>query len=221
MHDALWHLNHQKPPILEHYRLGTELNKMVTDLTGIIADQVLNRADVAAIIAASNMRNRVLDTAAGLVYGTNDDTLKITNTFHYTIAGGIYQKAATDNIAMAGGAALKCSADKFAAYLVTVNATGAIALVKAADALSAAAALAAVADISISDDLAPVGVIHIQNNGVDFYPGSAGATLGTWDDDTTADTYVDFVGVAMDSIGSIPVTLTDVVAYSQTFTTIS
>ncbi len=219
MHDALWHLNHQKPPILEHYRLGTELNKMVTDITGVLADQVLNRADVAAIIAASNMRNRVLDTAAGLIYGTNDETLKITNTFHYTIAGAIYLKGATDNIAMAGGAALKCSASKFAAYLVTVNATGAIALVKAADALSAAAALAAVADISISDDLAPVGVIHIQNDASDFYPGSAGA--GTWDDDTTADTYVDFVGVAMDSIGAIPVTLTDIVAYSQTFNTIS
>ena len=145
MHDALWHLDHQKPPVLEDYRLGTELNKLVTDLTGILADQVLNRADIAAVIAASNLRNRVLDVAAGLVYGTNDDTLKITNAFHYTIAGAIYLKAATDNIAMAGGAALKCVASKFAAYLVTINATGAVALVKGADATSAALALAALA----------------------------------------------------------------------------
>ena len=220
-HDHLWRLNHLAPPVLEDYRFGTELNKAVTDITGILADQVLNRTDVAAVIAASNIRNRVLDTAAGLVFGTNDDTLKIANAFHYTIAGGIYLKAATDNIAMAGGAALKCVASKFAAYIVTVNATGAIALVKAADADSAALALAAVATAAISDDLAVVGVIHIQNNGTDFYPGSAGADLGTWDDDTTADTYVDFVGVAAESIGAIPVTLTDIVAYSQTFNTIS
>ncbi|KKK71250.1 hypothetical protein LCGC14_2915810 [marine sediment metagenome] len=221
MHDALWQLDHQKPPVLEDYRLGTELNKLVTDMTGILADQVLNRTDVAAIIAASNNRNRVLDTAAGLAVGTADDKLKITNAFHYTIAGGIYLKAATDDIAMAGGALLKCVASQYAAYVVTINATGAIALVKAADAASQALALAAVEDVAIGDDLAVVGVIHIQNNGTDFYPGSAGAGLGSWDDDTTADTYVDFVGVAAESIGAIPVTLTDIVAYTQTFTTIS
>ena len=85
MHDALWQLDHQKPPVLEDYRLGTELNKLVTDMAGILADQVLNRTDVAAVIAASNIRNRVLDTAAGLVFGTADNTLKITNAFHYTL----------------------------------------------------------------------------------------------------------------------------------------
>lgn len=221
MHDALWHLDHQKPPVLEDYRLGTELNKMVTDLTGILADQVLNRADVASIIAASNMRNGVLDTAAGLTFGGDDDTLKITNAFHYSIGGAIYLKAATDNIAMAGGALLKCVADAFAAYIVTINATGAVALVKAADATSAALALAAVAAASISDDLAIVGIIHIENNGTDFYPGSAGAGLGTWNDDTDADTYIDFVGVAADSIGAVPVTRTDIAAYAQTFATIT
>ena len=221
MHDALWQLDHQKPPVLEDYRLGTELNKLVTDMTGILADQVLNRTDVAAVIAASNIRNRVLDVAAGLVFGTNDDTLKITNAFHYTIGGGIYLKAATDNIAMAGGALLKCVASQYAAYVVTINATGAIALVKAADAASQALALVAVEDVAIGDDLAVVGVIHIQNNGTDFYPGSAGLGLGTWNDDTTADTYVDFVGVAAESIGAMPVTLTDINAYTQTFTEIT
>lgn len=220
-HDHLWRLNHLAPPVLEDYRLGTELNKAVTDITGILADQVLNRTDVAAVIAASNMRNCVLDTAAGLAVGLGDNTLKITNAFHYSIAGAIYLKAATDNIAMAGGALLKCVASKFAAYLVTANATGAIALVKAADATSAALALAAVADISISDDLAPVGVIHIENNGTDFYPGSAGAGLGSWDDDTDADTYVDFVGVKTAYIGAAEVTRTDTAAYSQTFNSIT
>ena len=221
MHDALWQLDHQKPPVLEDYRLGTELNKLVTDMTGILADQVLNRTDVAAVIAASNMRNRVLDTAAGLAISTTDLKLRITNAFHYTIAGGIYLKAATAAITVTVAAALECAVSKYAAYLVTINATGAVALVKAADADSAALALAALNAISISDDLAPVGVIHIQNNATLFNPGSATEGFGDFADDTTADTYVDFVGVAMESIGVIPVTLTDIVAYSQTFNTIS
>ena len=219
-HDALYHLNNDMP-VMDDYKLGTELNKLVTDLTGILADQVENRVDVAAVIAASNNRNRVLDTAAGLIFGTADDTLKIANAFHYTIAGGVYLKAATDDIAMAGGVLLKCVASQYAAYVVTINATGAIALVKAADAASQALALAAVEDVAIGDDLAVVGVIHIQNNGTDFYPGSAGAGLGSWDDDTTADTYVDFVGVPADAIGAVPVTRTDTAAYSQTFAAIT
>ena len=220
-HDHLWQLDHQKPPVLEDYRLGTELNKAVTDITGILADQVLNRADAASVIAASNMRNRVLDTAAGLAISTTDLKIRITNAFHYTIAGGIYLKAATAAITVTVAAALECAVSKYAAYLVTINATGAVALIKAADADSAALALAALNAIAIADDLAPVGVIHIQNNATLFNPGSATEGFGDFADDTTADTYVDFVGVAMESIGVIPVTLTDIVAYSQTFTTIS
>lgn len=220
MHDALWHLDHQKPPVLEDYRLGTELNKFVTDLTGILADQVLNRADVAAVIAASNMRNKVLDTAAGLVIGSNDLTIKIANAFHYSIAGAVYLKGATDNIALPGSG-YTCALSKYAAYLITINATGAIGLVKGADATSAALAMAALASAAIADDLAPVGIIHIQNDGTEFIPGATAAGKGDFDDDTTASTYVDFVGVGMECVGAVPVTRTDIVAYSQTFTEIT
>ena len=219
-HDALYHLD-KFNPVVDDYNLGTELNKFVTDITGILADQVENRADVAAIIAASNMRNCVLDTAAGLAISTTDLKLRITNAFHYTIAGGVYLKAAAAAITVTADPALVCAASKFAAYLVTINATGAVALVKAADATSAALALAAVNAISISDDLAPVGIIHIQNNATEFNPGSAGAGKGDFEEDTTADTYVDFVGVPTDAIGAVTVTRTDTAAYSQTFSAIT
>ncbi len=216
-HDALWHLNNDLP-VFEDYGLGTELNKAVTDLTGILADQVLNRADVANLVTN---RNAVLDTAAGLVIGTNDLTIKIANAFHYTVNGGMYLKGATDNIALSGASGLACAVSKFAAYVITVNATGAIALVKAADATSAALALAAVNAVTIPDDVAPVGVIHVQNSaGSIFTPGGTGAGLGDFADDTTADTYVDFVGVSAKDLGAA-VTQTDSAAYTQTFTTIS
>jgi len=216
-HDALWHLNNDMP-IFEDYGLGTELNLAVDDITNILADQVLNRADMANLVTN---RNAVLDTAAGLVIGTGDLTIKIANAFHYTINGGMYLKGATDNIALSGTAGLACAVSKFAAYVITVNATGAIALVKAADAVSAALALAAVAAVTIPDDVAPVGVIHIENSGSNiFTPGATGANLGDFADDTTADTYVDFVGVSAKDLGAA-VTQTDADAYTQVFTTIS
>ena len=216
-HDALWHLNNDMP-IFEDYGLGTELNLAVDDITNILADQVLNRADMANLVTN---RNAVLDTAAGLVIGAGDLTIKIANAFHYTINGGMYLKGATDNIALSGTAGLACAVSKFAAYVITVNATGAIALVKAADAVSAALALAAVAAVTIPDDVAPVGVIHIENSGGNiFTPGAVGANLGDFADDTTADTYVDFVGVSAKDLGAA-VTQTDGAAYTQTFTTIS
>lgn len=216
-HDALWHLNNDLP-VFEDYGLGTELNKTVTDLTGILADQVLNRADVAGLVTN---RNAVLDTAAGLAIGAGDLTIKVTNAFHYSISGGMYLKGATDNIALSGAAGLACAVSKFASYVITVNATGAIALVKGADATSAALALAAVAAVTIASTVAPVGVIHVQNSaGSIFTPGATGAGLGDFADDTTADTYVDFVGVTTADLG-VAVTQTDDTAYTQTFTTIS
>lgn len=205
-------------PVFEDYGLGTELNKAVTDLTGILADQVLNRADVANLV---NNRNCVLDTAAGLAIGAGDLTIKVTNAFHYSIGGAMYLKGATDNIALSGSAALACAISKYAAYLVTVNATGAIALQKGADAVSAALALAALGSVAVADDVAPVGVIHVQNSGgAIFTPGATGAGLGDFADDTTADTYVDFVGVRANDLGAAA-TQTDNAAYSQTFAAIT
>ena len=203
---------------MDDYKLGTELNKAVTDITGILADQVLNRADVAGLVANRNM---VIDTAAGLIIGTNDLTIKIANAFHYTIAGGVYLKGATDNIALSGATGLACAVSKFAAYLITVNATGAVALVKGVDADSAALALSGLSTAVIPAAVAPVGVIHVQNSaGSIFTPGATGAGLGDFEEDTTADTYVDFVGVSSKDLGAA-VTQTDGAAYTQTFTTIS
>lgn len=216
-HDSLWHLDNFNP-VVDDYKLGTELNKAVTDITNILADQVLNRADVAGLVANRNM---VIDTAAGLAIGAGDLTIKVTNAFHYVIDGGVYLKGATDNIALSGDSGLACGLSKFAAYVITVNATGAIALVKGADAVSAAAALAAVNAVTIPVTVAPVGIIHVQNSGANiFTPGAVGANLGDFADDTTADTYVDFVGVSAKDLG-VAVTQTDGAAYTQTFTTIS
>ena len=217
-HDALWHLNNDLP-VFEDYGLGTELNLAVDDITNILADQVLNRADVANLVTN---RNVVLDVAAGLIVGTADLTIKIANAFHYTINGGVYLKAITDSIALSGDASLSCANSKFAAYVITVNATGAIALVKAADAVSAALALAAIATATIPADVAPVGVIHVQNSGGGkaFIPVSATDLYGDFEDDTTAATYVDFIGVAAKDLGAA-VTQTDGAAYTQTFTAIS
>ncbi len=188
-HDALYHLNHDMP-VMEDYRLGTELNKGIAD------------------IATVNTRlhpNAVLDVAAGLIIGTNDLTIKVANAFHYTIDGGVYLKGATDNIALSGASALACAVSKFAAYLITVNATGAIALIKGADATSAALALAAVGAVTVPNTVAPVGIIHVQNSGgAIFTPGATAAGLGDFADDTTADTYIDFVGVAHNAIGVEP-----------------
>ena len=190
-YDALYHLN-KFNPVVDDYKLGDELNKIFADLT---------------TINEKKQSNMVLDVAAGLVYATDDDETKITNAFHYTIAGGVYLRAAEDNIVLAnaGASALACAASRFAAYVVTVNATGAIALVKAADATSAKLALAAVANVEIADTVAPVGIIHIENTaGAIFTPGKTGAGLGTWDEDTAVDTYIDFVGVAHNGLGVAP-----------------
>ncbi len=215
-HDALWHLNNDMP-IFEDYGLGTELNLAVDDITNILADQVLNRADMANLVTN---RNVVLDVAAGLAVSGTDLKLQIANAFHYTINGGVYLKAITAAITVTVAAALECAASKYAAYLVTINATGAVALIKAADADSTASALAAVAAVTIPADVAPVGVIHIQNNATLFNPGSATDTYGDFADDTTADTYVDFIGVAAKDLGAAA-TQTDADAYTQVFTTIS
>ncbi|KKL88040.1 hypothetical protein LCGC14_1928730 [marine sediment metagenome] len=188
-HDALWHLDNFNP-VVDDYKLGTELNKAQADLT------TLN---------ARLHGNAVLDVAAGLVIGTNDLTIKIANAFHYTIAGGMYLKGATDNIALSGATGLACAVSKFAAYVITVNATGAIALIKAADATSAALALAAVNAVTLPNTIAPVGIIHVQNSGgAIFTPGATGAGLGDFADDTTADTYIDFVGVSHEALGVVP-----------------
>ena len=207
------------------YVFGTELNKFVTDITGILADQVLNRADVAAIMTKNNLSgNMVIDVAAGLAVATNANQIQITNAFTYTIGGAVYSRAAEDNIVLAnaGASALECAISAFASYLVTVNATGAIALVKSADATSAALALAAMSSAVIPASVAAVGVVHVQNNGTAFTPGSTGAGLGTFDDDTTADTWIDFVGVDIKAFGAQGgLSQTDSAAYTQTFTTIT
>ena len=206
-------------PVMHNYGLGTELNKAVTDITGMLADQVLNRADVAAILARDH--NMVMDTAAGLAIGAGDLTIKITNAFHYTVNGCMYLKGATDNIALSGASALACATSKFAAYLITVNATGAVALVKGADATSAALAMAALGAATITRSVAPVGVIHVQNSASEiFTPGATAAGLGDFADDTTADTYVDFVGVDIWALGA-NVAQTDNAAYTQTFAAIT
>ena len=179
-HDNLWHLNYDMP-VMEDYRLGTELNKVY--------------ADLAALVARSKSNNNKVLGNPGFVEGTNTETVKITTAFVYVIGGVVYKRAAEDNIALgnAGSAALACAVSKYAAYLAEINASGTISLQKAADADSEALALAALSDLTPASDKAVLGIAHVQNSGGSiFTPGNAGAGLGDFTDDNTAAAFLDF-----------------------------
>jgi hypothetical protein len=190
----LYNLNHMNPAAHD-YGLGTELNKIQADL----ADRI------------TGSRNFVCN-AAGLAVSGTDLKYQAANAFYYFINGVLYYTAAQTAIAVSPSTGLTCGASKYAAYLVEIDASAAVTLQKAADATSQAAALAALADVTPDPDKAPVGVIHIQNDSTAFTPGATAAGHGDFADDTTADTYLNFVGVsAADLSGS----------YTQTFAAIT
>jgi hypothetical protein len=66
--------------------------------------------------------------AAGLIEGTNANTIKITNDIDYAIDGVLYKKAAADNIAMT--AAAQQAISTYCMYLVTLDAAGTLTITK-------------------------------------------------------------------------------------------
>lgn len=66
--------------------------------------------------------------SAGLAEGTNANTIQIARAISYAIAGRLYYKAVTDNIAMNALAAQAALTDCM--YLVLINAAGAVSIVK-------------------------------------------------------------------------------------------
>jgi hypothetical protein len=78
-----------------------------------------------------DFHNNMALGCAGLVEGTNANTIKIANPVHYRIDGQVYYKAITDNIAMTACAAQANGTVCY--YLVTINASGTVKLTKGAD----------------------------------------------------------------------------------------
>ena len=70
--------------------------------------------------------------AAGLVEGTNANTIKTANAIDFCIHGIIYSKAATDNIAMT--AAVVQNISTHCMYLISIDKAGAVTVTKGAEA---------------------------------------------------------------------------------------
>ncbi len=198
-HDALWHLDHDMP-VMEDYRLGTELNKA--------------QVDIAVMVTRSKGNNNKAFGNPGFVEGTNTETVKITTAFLYAIAGVTYARAAEDNIILgnAGSAALACATSKYAAYMAEINASGTISLQNGADAASEALGLAALSALTPASDKAVLGIAYVQNSaGTVFTPGATAAGEGDFNDDTTAATFADMAAAPDVFLGN----------YTQTFAAIT
>lgn len=163
--DDLYHMNQLSKGASHGYQLGTELNK---------------------IIAAG--RTKVLSECT-FAEGTNDATVKTTKAMAYMIDGVIYSKAATDNVAT--GSATAQATGTYAAYVGSINSTGTVAFQKAADGSTEAAALAGIADLTITATSAPFGILVVYDSADTW-------TLGTDDltTDATSFTIYDIVGVS-------------------------
>lgn len=128
----------------------------------------------------TRMLNRCFG-AAGLAEGTNANTIQVAAAVDYCINGVNYLKAITDNIAM--NALAEQAVSTFCKYLVTIDAAGAVLLVKGNEAATAALALVP----AIGDAYVPLGYVQVATNG------STTFTSGTTDLGAAGitDTYVD------------------------------
>jgi hypothetical protein len=125
----------------------------------------------------------------GLSEGTNSATIKV-GAFTFSIAGTLYTKAATDNIAMT--ACAQQAASKYCFYLVSIGTTGTITVTKGTDANTSDAATVP----ALPASSAPVGTILVQTDaGHTFTAGTtdlsgAGitATIQDWN-------IIEFIGV--------------------------
>lgn len=134
------------------------------------------------------LRAQVLNCNLGyplLAEGTNAGTLKTTNATTFRIAGVNYTKAATDNITMT--AATQQAVSTYCLYLVSINASGTVAITKGTEVATDTAVLPALPASS-----APLGYIKIVTDG------STTFTSGTTDLGAAGitETFVD-LGVAL------------------------
>lgn len=97
-----------------NYSLGDELTAVYTDLS--------------ALSTRSNLaKNTICLSKPTFAEGTNAATIKC-NAFVYKIAGSVYEKATTDNIAMSSAAAQ--ASGTVCLYGISINATGTVAVTK-------------------------------------------------------------------------------------------
>lgn len=167
----------------DNANLRTIVNQHATFLNELKADFNLLRA-------------QVLNSAgedADVTEGTNANTIKTTDACSYTIAGVIYEKAATDNIAMD---AVSAQADlTYRLYLVSINAAGTVAITGGTAVATDTAVLPA-----LPADSAPLAYFKIATSGATFTSGTtdlsaAGITdtffdLGVVDSGASASTVI-------------------------------
>ena len=161
--------------------LGTWLNKIVTDLGTILAR--LNKAGSVAL------------STCGLAIGSDTTKIKTASICKYLVDGILYTKAATDDIDPTACSAQ--AASKYAMYLVSINATGTVKVLKGADAANEAAAKLP----TPAAGEAPIGAILVataaSGSGVPFTMGTSNLA-GTG----VTDTYYSLVGVSEGDIQS-------------------
>lgn len=144
-------------------------------------------ATLAALFQALFLRgqNRAFSGGTLAAKATGDPDLKTTTTINYSINGilKIKSAAATIDLSAVASAALNTvqAAGKYAAYLITLDASGNFDALKGADATTAALALAALPEIP-SALVVPVGILIVTNTTNAF-------TLGTTNSDATGVTF--------------------------------
>jgi hypothetical protein len=124
-----------------------------------------------------------------LAEGTNANTIKTATAVDFCVNGVIYNKAATDNIAVDAGEEQAVST--FCKYLVSIIADGTVAVTKGNDAATAALALVP----ALPADSAPLGYFQIATDAATTF--TAGSTdLGAAG---ITETFVDLSSVATES----------------------
>ncbi len=137
---------------------------------------------------------------AGLAEGTNANTIKITNAFHFEIGGNLFYKAVTDNIAMTACAQQAVGTTCY--YTVSIGSTGAVAVKKGTatklaepgDNRNIIGVIKVVTDAthtftSGTTDLSAAGVTATYAN-LGFYPVGGSIAEVSMDDDDTFDDLV-------------------------------
>ena len=120
---------------------------------------------------------------AGLAEGTNAGTIQIAAAITYCIAGVLYSKAITDNIAVTAGAVQADLTECM--YLISIDSAGAVTTTKGVEAATGTGVtLPATPDGDVA-----IGAIKVVTSGGTF-------TAGTTDlgDAAVTDTYYDLIG---------------------------
>lgn len=172
------------PARATQYRLSTAeqnlvtiINQHATFLNELKADVNLLRTD---FLLLKDTFEHTSGEDADLAEGTNAATIKTTDACSYVIDGVIYEKAATDNIAIT--ATTEQAVSTYRLYLVSIDAAGTVTVTAGTAVATDTATLPALPASS-----APLGYFKIATDGSTTYTG------GTTDNGAAGitDTYVD------------------------------